>query len=338
MENGSRLVEHPFWCLLSCSLHAWYNRLRKKGREVNGIPELAGIQPYYQTNLGRAYLGDSLDVLKAVESESINLIMTSPPFALTFKKSYGNVDANRYVDWFLAFASEFFRVLQPDGSFVLDIGGAWNKGTPTRSLYQYKLLLALCEETGFQFAQDMYWYNPGALPAPAEWVNVRRVRVKCAVNTVWWLSKTPWPKADNRRVLKEYSKDMLRLIENGYKPKLRPSGHNITPKFDRDHGGAIPPNLIELGNNDSNGFYLKACREAGLPVHPARFPRGLPEFFIRLLTEEGDIVLDPFAGSNVTGEAAEYTGRRWVAIELKQEYLDGSRFRFIQPALNLFAT
>ncbi|MEW6247107.1 MAG: site-specific DNA-methyltransferase [Nitrospirota bacterium] len=209
----------------------------------------------------------------------------------------------------------------------------WNKGTPTRSLYQYHLLLALCERLSFHFAQDFYWYNPGSLPAPAEWVNVRRIRVKCAVNQVWWLSKTPWPKANNRNVLKEYSDDMLRLLARGYRVKARPSGHNITPKFNRNHGGAIPPNLIELGNNDSNGEYLKRCLEAGLPVHPARFPRGLPEFFIKLCTDPKDLVLDPFAGSNVTGEAAERLGRRWIAIELVRDYLEGSKFRFVEPPL-----
>jgi site-specific DNA-methyltransferase (cytosine-N4-specific) len=145
---------------------------------------------------------------------------------------------------------------------------------------------------------------------------------------VWWLSKTEWPKANNRKVLKEYSDDMLRLLQRGYRAKERPSGHNITKKFSKNHGGSIPPNLIELGNNDSNGGYLKKCLEAGLPVHPARFPRGLPEFFIKLCTEPDDLVLDPFAGSNITGEAAERFERRWIAIELVKEYLEGSKFRF----------
>lgn len=211
---------------------------------------------------------------------------------------------------------------------MIDIGGVWNKGLPTRSLYQYYLLIALHEKVGFHLAQDFYWYNPGALPAPAEWVNVRRIRVKCAVNLVWWLSKTPWPSADNRKVLKPYSDDMLRLLERGYRVTRRPSGHNITPKFAKHLGGAIPSNLIELGNNDSNGDYLKKCRQARLPIYPARFPRGLAEFFIKLCTEPGDVVLDPFAGSNVTGETADGLGRRWIAIELVQEYLEGSKFRF----------
>jgi site-specific DNA-methyltransferase (cytosine-N4-specific) len=293
------------------------------------------LESYYETRLGKAYLGDALAVTRRLRGESVNLIVTSPPFPLTFrkKKPYGSVKIDEYVTWFFPIADQLKRVLKPDGSLVIDIGGVWNKGEPTRNLYQYHLLLTLCEKVGFHFAQDFYWYNPGALPAPAEWVNVRRIRVKSAVNLVWWLSKTPWPKADNRSVLRDYSDDMLRLFQRGYRVKTRPSGHNITAKFTKNHGGAIPPNLIEIGNNDSNGEYLQKCLKAGLPVHPARFPRGLPEFFIKLCTDRGDIVLDPFAGSNVTGEAAERLGRRWIAVELVEEYLRGSKLRFEGPPL-----
>ena len=288
--------------------------------------------PYYATALGRAYLGDSLELMRLLPNASVNLVVTSPPFALVFKKEYGNKDQHEYVEWFCTYAREVHRLLTDDGSFFVDIGGAWNKGIPTRSLYQYKLLLALCEEVGFHFAQDLYWYNPGAIPTPAEWVNVRRIRVKPAVSLIWWLSKTPWPKADNRKVLKPYSDDMIRLLRRGVRETVRPSGHVITSKWS-NQGGAIPPNLIEAGNNDSNGAYLIACERHGLPVHPARFPRALPEFFIKLCTEEGDLVLDPFAGSNVTGEVAESLGRRWIACEIREDYLASSRFRFLQPAL-----
>lgn len=290
----------------------------------------------YETNLGRAFLGDSLEILPTLASGSVNLVVTSPPFPLTFqkKKPYGTANLAGYVDWFLDFAVELKRVLRPDGSLVIDTGGVWNKGLPTRSVYQAHLLVALTEKLGFHLAQDFYWYNPGAIPAPAEWVNVRRIRVKCAVDQVWWLGKSAWPRADNRAVLKEYSPDMVRLLKRGYRVKDRPSGHVITRKFLKDHGGSIPPNLLEIGNNDSNGHYLKRCEQEGLPVHPARFPHGLPEFFIRLCTKENDTVLDPFAGSNVTGQAAESLGRRWIAMELCEEYLAGSKFRFEPSSRN----
>ena len=104
--------------------------------------------------------------------------MTSPPFGLVRKKDYGNVDADEYVDWFRPFAAAFHRVMKGDASLVIDIGGAWNKGYPTRNLYHFKLLIMLCEEVGFHLAQDFYWWNPSKLPTPAEWVTVRRIRVK----------------------------------------------------------------------------------------------------------------------------------------------------------------
>ena len=265
--------------------------------------------------------------MKGLAAGGVNLVMTSPPYALHFKKEYGNADQADYVEWFLPFAAEIHRILADDGSLVLDIGGAWTPGQPTRSLYHFELLIALCRRAGFHLAQEFFWYNPAKLPSPAEWVNVRKIRVKDSVECVWWLSKTPWPKADNRKVLREYSTDMKRLLVRGYTPKVRPSGHIITKKF-KDNGGSIPGNIIICGNNDANGHYLERCKETGHKPHPARFPIQLPLFFIRFLTDAGDLVLDPFAGSNTTGEACEELARNWIALEHNPEYLEASRFRF----------
>jgi len=291
-------------------------------------------QAMYKTTYGSAYLGDTLELIKFIPDGALNLIITSPPFALTSKKEYGNETADEYVDWFMNFAREFKRVLKDDGSLVIDLGGAYLPGFPVRSIYQYELLVALCKELGFFLAQEFYHYNPARLPAPAEWVNVRRIRVKDSVNIVWWLSKSPFPKANNRRVLRPYTEAMERLLENGYKAKKRPSGHDITNKFSRRNEGAIPPNLLELGNNDSNSAYMRRCKEAGIKPHPAKFPSKFPEFFIKFLTDEGDIVFDPFAGSNTTGYVAELLHRNWLAFEINESYLEGSRFRF-ESATNL---
>jgi site-specific DNA-methyltransferase (cytosine-N4-specific) len=284
--------------------------------------------PAYATGLGAAYVADGRALLAALPAESVDLALTSPPYALHFKKEYGNVAKQDYVEWFLPFARAIFKALKPTGSFTLNIGGSFNRGVPTRSLYHFKLLIALVEEVGFHLAQECFWYNPAKLPAPAEWVTVRRQRVKDSVEYVWWLSKTPWPKADNRNVLVPYSPDMERLIRRGYRPKTRPSGHNITHKFQVDRGGAIPTNVVERGNNESNSEYIKACRKAGLKVHPARFPVALPEFFIKLCTQPGDLVVDPFAGSNTTGFVAESLARSWIAAELNAEYVRASALRF----------
>lgn len=283
-----------------------------------------------QTEFGRAVEADSSAFLRdQIQSESVDLIVTSPPFGLVRKKDYGNADADEYVEWFRPFAEQFRRVLKPTGSFVLDIGGAWKKGYPTKSLYHYELLITLCREFDFHLAQEFFWWNPSRLPTPAEWVNVRRVRVKDAVNSIFWLSPTPWPKASNRRVLTPYSDSMNTLLSNGYTPKLRPSGHDISDKFSKDNGAAIPPNLIAVANTESNSHYLRYCAKRGIAPHPARFPGTIPEYFIRFLTDPDDLVVDPFAGSCVTGEVAERLDRRWLCVELDRDYLEGAKGRFL---------
>jgi DNA modification methylase len=294
----------------------------------NAEPSFLKEKPLYATALGAAYVGDSRLLLHEIPDASVNLVITSPPFALHFKKEYGNKDQPDYIPWFLDFAREVKRVLTKDGSFVIDLGGAYEPGRPTRSLYHFKLLISLVEDIGFYLAQEFYWHNPGKMPAPAEWVTVRRIRVKDSVNCLWWLSKTPNPKADNRKVLVPYSRDMERLIQKGYRAKQRPSGHNITEKWGRDQGGAICCNLIVQGNNDSNGSYLKLCEQAGFKPHPARFPPQLPQFFINFLTDEGDLVLDIFAGSNTTGAVCDQLRRHWLAFELDSRYLEAGRLRF----------
>ncbi|MBI3946339.1 MAG: site-specific DNA-methyltransferase [Armatimonadetes bacterium] len=286
---------------------------------------------FHETPNGRIYLGDSREVLDSFDQTSVDLIMTSPPFGLVRKKDYGNVDAREYLDWFRPFATAFKRILKENGSLVIDIGGAWIPRQPTRSLYHFKLLIMLCEEFGFHLAQEFYWWSPSKLPTPAEWVTVRRIRVKDAVNCVWWLSPTPWPRASNRRVLQPYSQSMKELLRNGYHARKRPSGHDISRKFGRDNGAAIPPNLIALPNTESNSFYLRYCRERGIVPHPARYPSELPEFFIRMLTDAGDLVVDPFAGSCVTGEVCERLHRHWACVELSEDYLKGALGRFAAP-------
>lgn len=299
---------------------------------------LLSTPPFYATELGQAHLGDSLAALSALPTDSVNLVLTSPPYALHFKKEYGNADKADYVAWLLPFAREIFRVLKDDGSFVLNIGGSYNPGSPTRSIYHYKLLIALVEEIGFHLAQECFWYNPAKMPMPAEWVTVRRIRVRDSVEFVWWLSKTPWPKASNRNVLRPYSADMLRLNRRGIRETKRPGGYIIKERFSQiDAGGSIPPNIIDddtpsdllkFGNNAANDAYTLRCKEAGIKIHPARFPAALPEFFIKFLTEPSDVVVDPFAGSNTTGMVAETLERRWLAMDAVEEYLEASKFRF----------
>jgi site-specific DNA-methyltransferase (cytosine-N4-specific) len=291
-----------------------------------GRKDTLRLVPTYTTQRGRAFHADALEILRQLPADSVSLVMTSPPFPLRRQKAYGNVTADAYVDWFWPFAQEIHRILRPDGSFVFELGGAWKHGSGTRSLYQYELILRL--SSLFHLAQDFYHFNPSRLPTPAEWVTIRRTRVKDAVNTLWWLSKTEEPEADNRRVLVPYSRSMRRLLRDGYKSEMRPSQHEIGPHFRRDNGGAIPPNLLTIPNTRSNDDYFRRCRAAGVPIHPARFPEAIPEFFIRFLTQPRQLVLDPFAGSNVTGQVAEALGRSWISCEINPDYVESSRLRF----------
>jgi len=293
---------------------------------------ISSHKPLYRTRLGQAIVGDSLILLDEFESNSVDLVITSPPFALQRKKEYGNKDQEQYVDWLLGFISKVKRVLRETGSFVLDLGGAYEKGLPVRSIYNYRILVRACDELGLRLAEEFFWFNPAKLPSPIEWVNKRKIRVKDAVNTIWWFSKSDFPKADVRKVLVPYSDRMQQLLKNAskfYKPKSRPSGHDISSAFDRDNGGAIPSNLLAIPNTESNSKYMRHCKMAGVEYHPARFPLELPTFFIQFLTDPGDLVLDIFAGSNTTGEAAESLDRKCLALEIEHSYLAASAFRFV---------
>lgn len=287
----------------------------------------------YTTKYGKAYCGDSLKLLKKLPDNSVNLVMTSPPFALLRKKEYGNKDQYEYVEWLAEFAELVLQKLTPDGSFVLDLGGAYTKGVPTRSLYNFRVPIHFCDNLGFFLAEDFYWFNPSKLPSPIEWVNKRKMRAKDSVNTVWWFSKTEFPKANVSNVLTEYSDRMKKLLkdpEKFYSAKKRPSGHDISMGFGKANAGAIPSNLLQISNSESSGIYFDSCKKAGLKRHPARFPAKLPEFFIKFLTEPGDLVLDIFAGSNTTGFVAENLKRQWMSFDMEMDYVSASAFRFAE--------
>lgn len=231
------------------------------------------------SGLGAAYHAEALEFLGHLEAESVDLILTSPPFALQKGKAYGNIPAEEYVAWFSPFAKEFHRVLKPRGSLVIDIGGGWQKGLPVKHVYQYELLLHLVKEGGFYLAQEFFWWNPSRLPTPAEWVTVRRIRVKDTVNTIWWLAKTPYPKASNRRILQPYSPRMRHLLEKGYKPKRRPSGHQISSKFAKENSGAIPPQPHRPGQHREQHRLPTVLPGKGPAGAPCPLPGPAPGFF-----------------------------------------------------------
>lgn len=286
----------------------------------------------YRTRAGVQLTGDSRDLLRRFPDESVDLVVTSPPFALLRQKSYGNHTQADYVKWLGGFGPELRRILKPSGSLVFDLGGAYERGKPVRSLWNYRVLIDYCDRLEFALAEEFFWFNPSKLPSPIEWVNKRKIRAKDSVNTIWWLSKTTAPKANIGNVLVPYSARMellLRDPDKYYAPKLRPSGHDIARAFRKRNAGAIPSNLLQIANTESNSDYLRHCKQLARTVHPARFPAGLPEFFIKFLTDQDDLVVDIFSGSNTTGAVAERLGRRWAAIEIRRDFAALSAVRFM---------
>ena len=301
-------------------------------------PAKPSAPPAYFTRRGAAYCGDSRELLAQLPDGSVNLVLTSPPFALRRPKEYGNRQQGEYVEWLSEFAKTVYQKLANDGSFVIDLGGAYQKGAPTRSLYNFRIPIHFCDELGFHLAEDFYWFNPSKLPSPIEWVNKRKIRAKDSVNTVWWFSKTEYPKADVTNVLVEYGHRMKRLLQDPdkfYSPKKRPSGHDIGGKFGNGGSGAIPSNLLQIPNTESNSVYLKSCKTIGVKCHPARFPTKLPTFFVRFLTDPNDLVVDIFSGSNATGWSAELENRRWLSFDTEIDYIATSAFRFLNKGSSI---
>ena len=260
----------------------------------------------------------------------IGLIFTSPPFPLNRKKRYGNETGDDYIRWLSAFGPLFKRMLAPDGSIVIEMGNSWEAGAPVMSTLALRALLDFLSENSLHLCQEFIWQNPAKLPSPAQWVNVKRIRVKDSFTKLWWMAPNKTPKANNKRVLQEYSQSMKDLLRKGsYNAGKRPSEHNIgEASFLKNNGGAIPSNVLTYANTLSSDTYQAYCRKKKLQLHPARMPIDLAKFFIKFLTEPGDIVLDPFGGSNTTGAAAENLRRYWISIEASKDYIDGSRGRF----------
>lgn len=310
----------------------------------------------YETDLGKYYCGKCEEVLANPSLYGkVQLILTSPPYPLNKKKKYGNMIGEEYLDWLYSLAPLFSKVLAPNGSIVMEMGNSWEKNRPVQSVLSIKALLKFLEnpEANLRLCQEFVCYNPARLPSPAQWVTINRIRAIDSFTHVWWMSNTDYPKADNRKTLRPYSKSMKKLLKNGsYNSGKRPSEHVISEKsFLNAHEGSISHNVLELesinedvearlpysmlsiANTKSNDFFMRRCKETGVVPHPARMPLELASFFIDFLTDEGDLVLDPFGGSNTTGYCAERAKRKWISVEASSEYVLQSIFRFEEKEL-----
>lgn len=328
-------------------------RIKKSPRKISrdSTKELARPTVAYRTNNGSCISGHAEEVLKGPLAKSfrgkVDLILTSPPFPLNRKKKYNNLQGKAYSKWLKEFAPLFKQFLKPKGSIVMEVGNSWKAGKPVMSTLAVESLLGFLKAGSFNLCQQFVWYNPARLPSPAQWVTVERIRLKDSHTHLWWMAPSERPKADNRRVLVPYSDSMKQLLQTQtYNSGRRPSQHHIGKKsflknnkgaiagsllkieHDDSDNGNVPGTVITLANTHSSSDYQDFCRVHEIELHPARMPIRLAEFFINFLTEPGDLVLDPFGGSNTTGAAAERLGRRWIAIEPHRDYVRGSRGRF----------
>lgn len=315
----------------------------------------------YKSKQGMLIQGNSIELLEKNEEMAelkgkVNLIITSPPFPLNNKKQYGNEKGEEYQKWFTKLAPIFSDLLAEDGSLVIEIGNAWEPERPVQSLLHLECLFGLVKhpDAKLRLIQEFICYNPSKLPSPAQWVTVNRLRTVDSYTHVWWIAKTDFPKADNSKVLRPYSKSMKQLLKSQkYNAGKRPSEHQISETgFLTDHGGSIAHNFFEMeaideqrevrlphsvlsfSNTNSNDYFLKKCREKKVTPHPARMSGGLINFFTQFLTDEGDLVLDPFSGSNTTGYCAEKLNRKWVSFEIKEDYIKQAVIRFSEADLN----
>lgn len=307
---------------------------------------------YYSTKNGVLHLGDSIDFLEKELANGmegkIDLLITSPPFPLNNKKQYGNFQGEEYKEWFTDLAPLYEKLLSDKGSIVIEIGNAWENRRPVQSLLHLECLLGFVKNSNLRLIQEFICYNPSKLPSPAQWVTINRIRTVDSYTHIWWIAKSDFPKADNTKVLRPYSKSMKALLrKKKYNAGKRPSEHNISKdSFFKDNGGSIshnffelesidekrevrlPYNVLSFSNTNSNDNYMNRCRENNITPHPARMNAGIVNFFIDFLTEKNDIVLDPFAGSNTTGFVAEQKDRKWISIEANEGYAYQSKFRF----------
>ena len=271
------------------------------------MEEQKNIVKFFKSELGSLIQGNSIELLKSKKylnklKGKVNLIVTSPPFPLNNKKQYGNEKGDEYLKWFTDLAPIFSDLLADDGSLVIEIGNAWEPERPVQSLLHLECLFGLVKHptANLRLIQEFICYNPSKLPSPAQWVTVNRIRTVDSYTHVWWLAKNDYPKADNTKVLRPYSKSMEQLLKKGkYNAGKRPSEHNISESgFLKDHGGSISHNFFEMesvdekrkvrlphsvlsfSNTNSNDYFLKTCRKKNITPHPARMNGGLINFFI----------------------------------------------------------
>ncbi|TFZ50871.1 site-specific DNA-methyltransferase [Photobacterium damselae subsp. piscicida] len=276
-----------------------------------------------EINESLIFNANCLDILKNIQTDSIDLIVTSPPYADQRKSTYGGIHPNKYVEWFMPISKELLRVLKPTGSFILNIKEKVVNGE--RHTYVMELIIALRKQ-GWLWTDEYIWHKKNSFPG--KWPNrFRDAWERCLhfnknKKFAMYQDEVMVPMGDwkNSRLKNMSEKDKIRdesKVGSGF-------GKKIDNWTDRDL--AYPSNVLHMATECSNR------------KHSAAFPEELPKWFIKLFTKEGDIVLDPFSGSGTTVKVANQLNRIGIGIEILEEYSQASaeRLSFKKDNINEF--
>lgn len=302
-------------------------------KDLNSIEPTISVVGF-STELGVAILGSCDSVFASIDAP-ISLVVTSPPYPLTTARKYGNVPESAYVDWICKTIEPVVKNLVPGGSICLNVSNdIWMPGSPERSMYCERLLLALHDRLGLKLMDRLIWENPQKPPGPFQYASKQRTQLNVGWEPIYWLTNDPLKvRSNNRRVLQAHTEQHMALIKNGGETRTAQysdGSYRVRPgSFGNVTEGKIPRNILKFGHRcASQSLYKRMAKEHGLPAHGAPMPLKLASFLVEFLSEPGDIVADPFGGSFTTALAAERLGRRWLSTEVMVEYVLGGRYRF----------
>lgn len=282
----------------------------------------------YSTNLGVAIWGPSGDIFRRM-TVPVSLIFSSPPYPLNKARAYGNPNEREIVDFICDTLEPLIEALAEDGSLALNVSNdIFLPGMPARSTYVERLVLEICDRFAPMFLMDrLVWQNLAKMPGPLQWASKTRQQLNTGYEPILWFARNPLRvKANNNRVLEPHTEKHLKLMQSGGEQRETSYGDGAyrlkAGSFGNMTEGRIPKNVLTRGHRCAHGLrHRKASIELGLPTHGAGQPFSIPEFMIRFLTEEGDLVCDPFAGRSMTGLAAELNNRAWMTGEINLEYI-----------------
>lgn len=315
------------------------------GKPGNKEDELERVQPGYKllgfsTCLGVAILSSCHDLFSAwpARDEPIHLVLTSPPYPLAVPRKYGNPPEAEFVDWICRMLEPTVKCLAQGGSICLNVSNdIFMQGSPARSTYCERLVLAMEDRFGLHLMDRLVWDAPSKPPGPIQWASLKRFQLNTGYEPVYWLTNDPHKVySDNRRVLQPHSDSHRRLIQQGGEKRTRSASDGAYRLYaGKSHAsqtdGSIPRNVLRYGGADSNArACMRWARERGLQPHGATMPLALARFLVRFLTQEGQLVVDPMSGIYTTALAAELEGRRWAGTELVTDYLASASSRFEQ--------